>query len=71
MDYNTYSERLSYILEMIKKGQLESPSQLIEQFNCTEKTIRNMINSLRKSGYEIEYSRVEMRYYLKDNTKRK
>ena len=64
MDYRTYSDRLAYILEMIRKGQVSSPDQLAERFDCSERTIRKMINDLRQSGHTIKYSRREMKYVL-------
>jgi biotin operon repressor len=57
MDYKTYAQRLDYLKELIEKGQLSSPKDLSEKFECSERTIRKMINDLRESGIEIKYSR--------------
>jgi biotin operon repressor len=57
MDYKTYAQRLDYLKELIEKGQLLSPKDLSEKFECSERTIRKMINDLRESGIEIKYSR--------------
>lgn len=65
MDYITYSQRLSYILELIKKGAIDSPGCLAEKFNCSEKTVRNMINNLRLMGHNIHYSKKWKTYVLK------
>lgn len=64
MNYRIYSDRLTYIKELIEKEQLSSPSQLAEKFECSERTIRNMINELRDEGLEIKYSRKKMKYFL-------
>ncbi len=64
MDYLTYSERLNYLLEMIEKGQLLSLKQASEKFDCSERTIRRMINMLKEQGYQIKYSRKNMKYII-------
>jgi len=66
MDYYTYSERLNYLLELIEKNRLISPKQIAESFDCSEKTIRRMINCLRLKGYSIKYCRKEMKYILEN-----
>jgi len=65
-DYLTYSKRLEYLLELIEKGWINTPKQICEKFNCCDKTARNMINRLRKSGFEIEYCKCRKKYYLKN-----
>jgi biotin operon repressor len=66
MDFITYSERLDYLLDLIKKGRVSSPKIIAERFDCSEKTIRNMINRLRNKGFEIEYSKYNKKYFLKN-----
>lgn len=63
---NLYNRRLQDILRYIKAGKLESPDYFANKYNCTEKTIRNMINVLREQGFDIEYSRKLGRYVLKE-----
>ena len=65
MDYLTYSKRLEYLLESIEKGWINTPKQVCEKFNCSDKTARNMINRLREMGHCIEYCKVFRKYYLK------
>jgi DeoR/GlpR family transcriptional regulator of sugar metabolism len=67
MDYLTYSSRLDHILEMIRKGSVSSPNQIAEKYNCSEKTVRRMINYLRYKGNAIDYCRKTNRYILKEN----
>ncbi|MEQ8573367.1 HTH domain-containing protein [Fulvivirga sp.] len=64
MDYLTYSKRLNYLLELVEKGKLQSPDQLTNKFDCSERTVRKMINDLRELGHDIKYSRRTMKYSL-------
>ncbi|MAX81688.1 MAG: hypothetical protein CL843_16120 [Crocinitomicaceae bacterium] len=64
MDYISYVKRLSYLKELIEKGKVKSPNQVADKFNCSEKTIRNMINRLRDEGFDIRYSKAMSRYYI-------
>ena len=64
MTHETYQKRLDYILEKIRAGRLHAPEDLAEVFGCTEKTIRNMINALRKQGHDIRYSKRQGKYLL-------
>lgn len=59
-----YIQRLSYILELVRKGSLYSPYDLADKFECSEKTIRALINDLRYDGYNITYSRRLGKYIL-------
>jgi biotin operon repressor len=62
MNYVVYTERMNYLLELIKKGRVQSPLEVACIFSCNEKTIRNMIKRLRDSGYIIVYSKKEKKY---------
>ena len=64
MDFITYNERLDYLLGKIERGTLHSPHQLAENFQCSERTIRRMISRLRDKGFEIEYCKLDKKYYL-------
>lgn len=66
MSYNKYAERLDYLLEKIKKERLSSPKEIAERFECSEKTVRNMINNLRNQGFDIDYCRKSKKYFLKN-----
>lgn len=67
MDYFAYSQRLDYLLEMIKKGRLSSPNQLAQRFECSERTIRRMIEHLKICGNRIEYCRTRRKYLVKSS----
>jgi hypothetical protein len=64
MDYLLYNERLNYMKELIEKGQLKSPKQLLKQFDCCERTIRRMIEKLRLMGINVKYNKYEKKYYI-------
>ena len=68
MDFVTYSERLDYLLKLIENGQVCSPKIIGKRFNCSEKTIRNMINCLREKGFKIEYCKYSKKYLIKKIT---
>jgi predicted DNA-binding transcriptional regulator YafY len=65
MNYITYTEKLSYLHEMIEKGQLLSLKQVSEKFECSERTIQRMIHTLREQGYQIIYSKSDKKYFMK------
>jgi biotin operon repressor len=65
MNHASYSERLDYLLELIETGSACSPVQLAKKFNCCEKTARNLINTLREKGYDINYCRYTQKYFLR------
>lgn len=69
MDYLTYSKRLDYLTEIIEKGRLQSPKQLEEKFDCSEKTVRRMINKLREKGVHVEYCRKLKKYKIENNAR--
>lgn len=64
MDYLTYFKRLNYLKIEIEKGRVESPRQMANKFDCSEKTIRNMINRLRDEGLNITYCKKQRRYNI-------
>lgn len=66
MDYLTYTKRLVYLKELIEKEQVKSPHEIALRFDCTEKTVRNMINRLRDEGINIEYCKTKRRYVAKN-----
>ena len=65
MNYFIKSKRLDHLIDLIKKGQGHTPKQLASKFECSEKTVRRMINCLRDWGYEIKYSRKKWEIFNK------
>lgn len=66
MEYLVYSERMNYLLHQIERGRVNSPGDMAEKYDCSERTIRRMINHLRDSGHEIRYCRKRLKYYVVD-----
>jgi DeoR/GlpR family transcriptional regulator of sugar metabolism len=64
MNYLLYSDRLDYLLRLIRKEDLKSPGQLCKKFGCSEKTVRRMIKHLRSKGFLIQYNRNARKYIL-------
>ena len=67
MDYQTYFERLEYILEAAEKGRIGSLGQLANHFECSERTIKRMIATLRSQGHAISYDRNVRRFVLQED----
>ncbi|MBA3985768.1 MAG: HTH domain-containing protein [Flavobacteriales bacterium] len=66
MAYETYTERLDYLLELALKQNLKSIKQISEKFNCSESTIKRMLKTLRNKGYNIKYCPVEKKFIEKN-----
>jgi DeoR/GlpR family transcriptional regulator of sugar metabolism len=64
MDYRTYSQRLEYLKELIEEDRLCSPTEVASRFDCSERTVRKMINDLGDTGLNIKYSRKNFKYFL-------
>lgn len=59
-----YYKRIPYLLELIQKERASSPKDLSTKFNCSEKTIRNMIVVLRNEGYNIKFCKDRAKYMI-------
>ena len=64
MEFILYTQRLDYIKELVEKGKLSSPSQLATSFNCSERTVRRMIENLRIMDCDIQYCKTNKKYFL-------
>ncbi|MBS1526464.1 MAG: HTH domain-containing protein [Bacteroidetes bacterium] len=65
MDYRSYEKRLAYIIELIEKNRFRSLEAVAKSFGCSSRTIKRMIAHLRESGHEIQYDRLEKKYFIK------
>lgn len=66
MDYLTYTEKLNYLIEMIQNERLISSKQASEKFNCSERTIRRMLQALREQGSQIKYCQKIKKYFIEN-----
>ncbi|WEA01748.1 DeoR family transcriptional regulator [Mucilaginibacter sp. SJ] len=65
MDFLSYEKRLAYLLELVTKGRLRSLDDVAGRFDCSTRTVKRMINHLRDQGHQIQYDRLEKKYFLK------
>jgi len=65
MDYLSYEKRLAYILELIEKNRFRSLEAVAKSFSCSSRTVKRMIAHLRKSGHDIQYDRLEKKFFVK------
>ena len=66
MNFIERKEKLEYLLEMIEKGRCISTIQISDKFNCSERTIRRMIDELRWIGHDIQYCKVNKKFFKKN-----
>ncbi|PKP32336.1 MAG: hypothetical protein CVU00_11730 [Bacteroidetes bacterium HGW-Bacteroidetes-17] len=60
-----YAEGLYYLLETNKKKCISYSKHLIQKLDCIDKKVKNIINSLCKQGYFLEYCRISQKYFIK------
>jgi DeoR/GlpR family transcriptional regulator of sugar metabolism len=65
MDYRSYEKRLDYILEMIEKDRFRSIDDVASRFSCSTRTVKRMLNHLRDRGHDIQYDRLQKKYFVK------
>ena len=65
MDYRSYEKRLDYIVELIMKNRLRTVEATAKRFGCSARTVKRMLNHLRERGHDIQYDRLEKRYFIK------
>ena len=65
MDYRSYEQRLDYILELLDKGRFRSLADCAARFSCSTRTIKRMLNHLRDRGHDIQYDRLQKKYFIK------
>ncbi|MFI5162353.1 MAG: hypothetical protein ACHQHN_13825 [Sphingobacteriales bacterium] len=66
MDYRAYEKRLAYTLEMIQKNRFRSLTETAKRFDCSTRTVKRMLSHLRDRGNDIQYDRLQKKYYLKE-----
>lgn len=67
MDYRSYEKRLEYILELIVKNRFRSLEAVATRFSVSTRTVKRMLNHLRNQGHDIQYDRLQKKYFLKEN----
>lgn len=64
MDYQTYTEKLNYLHEMIEKERITSLQQAVDKFECSKRTIKRMLKILREQGHEVYYCKKCQKYFM-------
>lgn len=65
MDYRSYEKRLDYILELIEKNRFRSLEDVANKFSVSTRTVKRMLNHLREKGHNIQYDRLQKKYFIK------
>lgn len=66
MDYRSYEKRLDYTLELIAKNRFRSIETTAIRFSCSTRTVKRMLNHLRDRGHDIQYDRLQKKYFIKE-----
>ncbi|MHA7944859.1 HTH domain-containing protein [Formosa sp. 3Alg 14/1] len=64
MTYSERKEKEKYLLYLIKNNRFISLEKTAIDFNCSKRTIRRMIASLRDEGHYICYCKIKCNYFL-------
>lgn len=64
MTYFERKEKESHLLYLIEHKRLCSLEKTANDFECSIRTLRRIINDLRREGYEIFYCRASHKYIL-------
>jgi len=64
MDYRSYEKRLDYIVELITKNRFRTVEATAKRFGCSTRTVKRMLNHLRDRGHNIQYDRLEKKYFI-------
>lgn len=64
MTYTERKEKEKHLVYIIERGSLTSLEKIANDYCCSKKTIRRMINDLRNAGYNIKYCRKSYKYFV-------
>lgn len=64
MTYAERKEKESHLLYLIEHKRLSSLEKVANDYECSKRTIKRMLNSLREEGYHIIYCRKSNKYLL-------
>ncbi|WP_203257016.1 HTH domain-containing protein [Hyunsoonleella ulvae] len=65
MTYSERKEKEEYLLYLIKQQRLVSLDKIADDYGCSVRTVKRMLESLRKEGKTIVYCRKSNKYLLK------
>jgi len=64
MTYSEKREKESHLLYLIEHKRLSSLEKVANDFECSKRTIKRMLASLRDEGHHIVYCRKSNRYLI-------
>ncbi|MDY0078774.1 MAG: HTH domain-containing protein [Bacteroidales bacterium] len=64
MDYQTYTEKLNYLLAMVEKERMTSLQQAADKFECSKRTIKRMLKTLREQWHEVYYCKKHQNFFM-------
>jgi len=66
MNARTYMQRLAYLEECIRKGRIHGIETIRRQFDCCDKTARNLVAELKAAGIDVHYSRALRKFFIRE-----
>lgn len=67
MTYLEKKEKESHLLYLIKNQRLHSLEKTANNFECSTRTIKRMINDLRTEGFIISYCKKSNKYLIEED----
>ncbi|GAA3640329.1 HTH domain-containing protein [Flavivirga jejuensis] len=67
MTYSERKEKEKHLIYLIEQERLRSLEKVANDYECSVRTIKRMIASLREEGYNIYFCRVRYIYYIKNS----
>jgi predicted DNA-binding transcriptional regulator YafY len=64
MNFQTYSKKIALVEVYIKNKWANTPTTLAEKLEISERTVLRMIDYLKKTGKQIEYSKKDKVYKI-------
>ena len=66
MTYAERKEKEKHLLYLIENERLHSLEKIANDYNCSKRTVKRMLASLREEGYNISYCRKCYKYIVKN-----
>lgn len=64
MTFKERKKNIDYLIYLLEQNRLCSLDCIAVKLNCSEKTIRRMLNELREDGHIIKYDRLNKKYFF-------
>ncbi|WP_188934834.1 HTH domain-containing protein [Puia dinghuensis] len=67
MDYATYCKKLTTLRLYIEKSWANTPKQLSQKLDVSERTILRMVNNLREQNCIVKYCKKDKIYKIEED----